>query len=394
MDAINNPYAPGAGTRPVELAGRDSVIERVDVALGRRRKGRPAQHPVLIGLRGVGKTVLLDTLHRRAVDQGFACVRIEAPEGRALPELLAPQLRAALLRLDRGEAALQGARRALGALRNFAAAFKLKFGELEASITAADPGVADSGDLDTDLGDLFVELGLAARERRTAFVLFLDELQYLPERDLGALIAALHHAEQREAPLGLVAAGLPLLPGQLGDAKSYAERMFKFESIGALDRDAADRALTVPAEQEGVAWTVEALEATYAVTQGYPYFLQEWGAQSWQQAQTSPITAVDVTAATPIAIAELDASFFRVRLDRLSPGERRYLRAMAALGDGPIASSAVAERLTRSLAGAAPTRDTLIRKGMIYSPERGSVAFTVPLFGDFMRRAMQEGEGG
>jgi len=347
---------------------------------------------MLVGLRGVGKTVLLDSLYRRALDQRLACVKIEAPEGRSLPELLVPQMRSALLRLDRGEAALAGAKRALGVLRSFASSFKLRFGELEASVARAEPGVADSGDLTTDLGDLLVEVGGAARERSTAAVLFLDEIQYLGQADLGALVSALHHATQREVPVALVGAGLPQLAGLLGQAKSYSERMFRFETIGPLGREDATAALVLPARSENVEWHDDAVDAVIALTRGYPYFLQEWGAQAWLSARVSPITRKDVERATPVAIAELDASFFRVRLDRLSPKERGYLRAMAMVSDGEVRSAEVAERLKRTVGSVAPLRDGLIKKGMIYSTGHGLIAFTVPLFGDFLRRAMVDDE--
>jgi hypothetical protein len=374
------------------MAGRDEIVERVRVALERIRLGRHAQHHMLVGLRGVGKTVLLDSLHRRALDQRCACIKIEAPEGRPLPELLVPQMRSALLRLDRGEAALAGAKRALGVLRNFASAFKLRYGELEASVAKAEAGVADSGDLTTDLGDLLVEVGLAARERNTVAVLFLDEIQYLVQADLGALVSALHHATQRDVPVALVGAGLPQLAGLLGEAKSYSERMFRFETIGPLGREDAAAALVRPARSENVEWEEGAVDAVIAVTQGYPYFLQEWGAQAWATADASPITRADVGRATPIAIAELDASFFRVRLDRLSPRERGYLRAMAGVGEGDARSAEIAAAMGRTIGSVAPLREALIRKGMIYSTGFGRIAFTVPLFGDFMRRAIVEDE--
>ena len=370
------------------MAGRDDVIEHIDVALDRIRAGRHAKHHMLIGLRGVGKTVLLDRLHRRAADRGFASVKIEAPEGAPLPALLVPQLRSALLRLDRGKAALAGARKALGALRNFASAFKLKFGELEASIEPGEAGVADSGDLDHDLAQLLDAVGVAAAERETAFTLFIDEVQYLRERELGALIGAFHRASQSERPVALIGAGLPQITGLMGDAKSYSERMFRFETIGPLTSADAAAAIERPAAAQGIAWDAAAVDAVIAITRGYPYFLQEWASQAWSAAKTSPITAENVKAATPAAIAELDASFFRVRLDRLSPKERDYLSAIAKLGDSGARSADVAAAMGRSLASVAPLRDALVKKGMIYSPIYGSIDFTVPLFGDFLRRAL------
>jgi AAA ATPase domain len=392
MDRRHNPYAPGAGTPPPhELFGRAEIIEEIDIALDRLRSGRPSQHHMLVGLRGVGKTVLLDHIERRCEERGFVCLKLEAPESRSLPALLVPGLRAALLQLDRGQAAMSMAKRALGGLRNFASAFKLSYGEIEASISPAEPGVADSGDLESDLSDLLTMVGEAAAERKTAFILFIDELQYVPEADLGALVTALHRVNQRKHPLGIVGAGLPQLVGLFGRAKSYAERMFLFNEIGQLGEAFASEAVTVPARDEGVAFTDDAIDEILAVTERYPYFLQQWGFQAWNVAQQSPITKDDIQAATPAAIAALDASFFRMRFDRLTPKERQYLRAMAALGDHPQRSADVAARLMRSTNAAGPARDSLIRKGMIYSPEHSIVAFTVPLFGDFMRRAMAEG---
>jgi len=388
MDPRTNPFAPGAGSRPPELAGRDGLVEEAAVALDRIRGGLHAQSLILIGLRGVGKTVLLNKITRDAAGRGFATVVIEAPEGKSLPGLLVPALREALLRLDRGQQALTLAKRALGTLARFVHAFKLSYGELEASIDLAQAGIADSGDLDHDLAGLLDLIGEAAAERGTALLLSIDELQYVPERELASLISALHRARQNERPITMVAAGLPQLAGQAGRAKSYAERLFKFEPVGPLDHAAARDALVKPAAAHAVDFDDAALAGILDVTGGYPYFLQEWGKQSWDAAQASPITAADVANATPTAIAALDRSFFRVRFDRLTPAEKRYLRAMADLGAGPILSSAVAERLDRKVSSLGPVRASLIGKGMIYTPEYGKTAFTVPLFDEFMRRAM------
>ena len=250
--------------------------------------------------------------------------------------------------------------------------------------------MADSGDLDTDLTDLMAAVGDAAAERKTAVVLFIDELQYVPEEQLAALIMALHSANQAQLPITMVAAGLPQLIGQTGRAKSYAERLFEFVKIDRLDGDAAKSALCVPAAKEGVAFDDAAIDVVLDQTGGYPYFLQEWGKHSWDVAEASPITAGDATQATHEALAELDASFFRVRFDRLTPAERRYMRAMAALGPGPHRSGDIAERLGRKVTTVAPIRNALIAKGMLYSPAHGDTAFTVPLFDGFMKRIMPE----
>lgn len=388
MDPRTNPYAPGAGSRPPELAGRDDVIETTAIAIDRIRNGYDTQSSILIGLRGVGKTVLLNKITRDAAGRGLATVVMEAPEGRSLPALLVPALRETLLKLDRGEKALTLAKQALGALAHFVRAFKLSYHEIEASIDLGQPGVADSGDLDHDLTGLLDLVGQAAAEHHTALVLSIDELQYVPERELASLITALHRARQNERPVTMIAAGLPQLVGQTGRAKSYAERLFKFEPIGPLDPTAAREALSKPAAARHVTFTAEALAEIVRLTAGYPYFLQEWGKQSWDAADASPITRDDVDLATPSTIAALDRSFFRVRFDRLTPAEKRYMRAMAELGAGPVLSSAVADQLERKSSSLGPVRASLIGKGMIYTPEYGKAAFTVPLFDDFMKRAM------
>ncbi|HEV7232921.1 MAG TPA: ATP-binding protein [Sphingorhabdus sp.] len=388
MDPRRNPFAPGAGSRPPELAGREAVLESVAIALDRIRNGRHAQSAILIGLRGVGKTVLLNEMRRGAEGEGIAAVPIEAPEGQSLPAMLVPALRTALLKLDRGQAAMTFAKRGLGALARFVKAFKLSYGELEASINLGEIGIADNGDLESDLIDLVDLIGAAAGERGTAMVLFIDELQYVEERELAALITALHRARQNDRPVAMVAAGLPQLAGQMGKAKSYAERLFLFTSIGPLDDAAATAAIVHPIEAEECSIEANAVARILEVTQGYPYFLQEWGKQCWDAADDCPITAEDVELAYATAIAALDDSFFRVRFDRLTPSEKRYLRAMADLGDGPHNSTAIAERLDRKATSVGPVRASLISKGMIYTPGYGQSAFTVPLFGAFMRRVM------
>jgi AAA ATPase domain len=392
MDPRRNPFAPGAGSRPPELAGRETILEGVSVALDRIRNRRHAQSVILIGLRGVGKTVLLNEMRRAAEGEGIIAVPIEAPEGQSLPVLLVPALRTALLKLDRGQAAMTLAKRGIGGLARFVKAFKLSYGELEASIDLGEIGVADNGDLESDLIDLIDLAGAAAGERGTALVLFIDELQYVEERELAALITALHRARQNERPIALVAAGLPQLAGLMGKAKSYAERLFLFTSIGALDSDAATAAIVHPIQAEDCSIEGDAVTKILEVTQGYPYFLQEWGKQCWDTAAQCPITAHDVDLAYPTAIAALDDSFFRVRFDRMTPAEKRYLRAMADLGEGPYNSTAVAEHLDRKPSSFGPVRAALVAKGMIYTSAYGQTAFTVPLFDAFMRRIIPKME--
>ena len=390
MDPRRNPFAPGAGTPPPELAGRDRLREDVAIALDRIAAGRAAQSRILYGLRGVGKTVLLNEMRIAAEAQGMATVAIETPENRSLPAILAPALRAALLKMDKMRAAGEGIQRALRALAGFVR-LKASYADIELALELdPEPGLADSGDLESDLSDLIQAVGETARGHGTALVLFVDELQYVPEEQLAALIMALHRAGQRQLPITLVGAGLPQLLGQMGKAKSYAERLFVFQPIDALDREAAYAAIRDPIVAEGEAIEDGALESIFDATQGYPYFLQEWGKQSWDVAESSPITASDVENASATALAQLDASFFRVRFDRLTPTEKRYIQAMAQLGDGPHRSGDIAERLAVKVTNAAPTRNALIRKGMIYSPSHGDTAFTVPMFASFVGRVMPQ----
>ena len=391
MDAIANPYAPGAGTPPPELAGREELREQVRVAVERLRRGSPSKSILMVGLRGVGKTVLLDRMRDDAEASGIHTLRIEAPEGRSLPALLAPELRVALLRLSRNEHAKALGERALRALAGFARALKVKFHDIEVGLDfEPEPGLADNGDLEHDLAALLETVGAAAQRAGTALVLFIDELQYVKEDELAALITGLHRTAQRRLPVGLVGAGLPQLRGRMGRAKSYAERLFDFPEIGELTPPAARQALVKPALDQGVEITEDALEQILVETHRYPYFLQEWGKHAWQVAERSPITLKDVQSASAVALAALDASFFRVRFDRLTLAEKRYVRAMAELGPGPHRSGDVADAVGRKVTSLAPIRNQLIAKGMIFSPSHGDTAFTVPLFDEFLRRVMPE----
>ncbi len=389
MDPVRNPFAPGAGTPPPELAGRDALRETVRIALERVRLGLPTKSILMIGLRGVGKTVLLDRMRDDAEGEGIQTVRIEAPEGRSLPAMLAPQLRQALLRLSRNAQAKALSQRALRALAGFAKALKVKYHDIEVGVDLdPEPGLADNGDLEHDLQALLEAVGAAAKKAGTALVLFVDELQYVEETQLAALITALHRAAQRRLPIVLLGAGLPQLRGQMGLAKSYAERLFDFPEIGPLNEVDASIAIAKPAKDEGVDINADALRSIVRKTQGYPYFLQEWGKHAWDTATKSPITAADVKRASAGAVAALDESFFRVRFDRLTPTEKVYLRAMAELGPGPHRSGDIADQLGRKVTSLGPTRNQLIAKGMIWSPNHGDTAFTVPLFDEFMRRIM------
>ncbi|MDP2094276.1 MAG: ATP-binding protein [Hydrogenophaga sp.] len=387
MNPIRNPFAPGAGTPPPELAGRGALIESVHIALERARIGRPAKSAMLVGLRGVGKTVLLDRMRDDAEATGIHTVRLEAPEGRSLPALLAPQLRQALLRLSQLDAAKAFAIRGLRALAGFARRLKVTYNDIEVGIDyEPEPGLADNGDLEHDLQALLEQAGLAAKAAGTALALFIDELQYVPEAQLAALITAMHRTEQRRLPVVLVGAGLPQLRGLMGNSKSYAERLFDFPFIGALAPQDAAQAIEKPLLDDGVAITPEALAEILRVTQGYAYFLQAWGSHSWLAADASPIGIDAVRKASVTAIAGLDEGFFRVRFDRCTPKEKKYLRAMAELGEGPHRSGDIADCLNEKVSSLAPTRSALIGKGMVWSPNHGDTAFTVPMFDAFMKR--------
>lgn len=389
MDPLENPFAPGAGTPPPELAGRAELRQKVQIAIERIRRGLPNKSVLMVGLRGVGKTVLLDRIRADAEATGIQTLRVEAPEDRSLPAILAPELRIAMLRLSRNEQAKQLAERALRALAGFAKALKIKYADIEVGLDfEPEPGLADNGDLEHDLQALLETVGAAAQKAGTAAVLFIDELQYVAEVELAALITALHRLTQRQLPVVLVGAGLPQLPGRMGRAKSYAERLFDFPEVGPLNAEAARLAITKPAKARGVEVQEDALDLINEQTRGYAYFIQEWGKHAWDVADASPITRHDVEVASQTAVAALDASFFRVRFDRLTPSEKKYLRAMAELGAGPHRSGDIADQLRRLVTSLGPTRNQLIAKGMIWSPSHGDTAFTVPLFDEFMHRIM------
>ncbi|MGD0432448.1 MAG: ATP-binding protein [Acetobacteraceae bacterium] len=389
MDPVRNPFAPGAGSPPPELAGRDAVREKMRLCLKRLRIGRPAKSVMLVGLRGVGKTVLLDQMMKDADAEGIINIRIEAPEGRSLPAMLAPQLRLALLRLNRVATAKHYAVQGLKALAGFASKLKLTYNDIEVGFDYdPEPGLADNGDLEGDLSMLLEQVGLAAKAAGTVVAIYIDELQYVEEPQLAALISALHRTSQKQLPLVVIGAGLPQLRGKMGEAKSYAERLFDFPEIGALNSEDAAEAIVKPIEDEDAEVDADAVALIIAETKGYPYFLQEWGKHAWDIAPLNPITVTDVESASKEAIAALDESFFRVRFDRLTPKEKQYLRAMAELGPGPHRSGDIAAELSRETSALGPVRSSLIVKGMIWSPTHGDTAFTVPLFDEFMRRIM------
>lgn len=390
MDKNINPFNPGAGVSPPELAGRSEVLGTAETALERIKRGRHAKSLMVLGLRGVGKTVLLNQIKDRAVSLGYLAEMQEAHDGAELKQLLIPVLRRLLLRLDRMQNTVETVKKGIRVLRSFIGNITIAAGGTEVTL-GVDPevGYADSGNLEDDLRDVLIATGEAARDAGTPVAILIDELQYLSKDELGALIRGIHAINQAGLPLILFGAGLPQLAGQAGDAKSYAERLFEFPRLGALLEIDAWKAIRDPVEDEGAAISEEALKEIYDKTHGYPYFLQEWGYSAWNIAEGETITEQDARTATVESIRKLDESFFRVRFDRTTPAERDYMRCLAELGEGPQRSADVATALGRRATSLGPVRDSLIKKGMIYSPEYAQIAFTVPLFDEFMRRVTE-----
>lgn len=389
MDPIKNPYSPGAGSPPPEMVGREPVIEQARILLGRVKQKKSEKSMLLTGLRGVGKTVLLNEIKRMADAVGYHTIFIEAHEGKALGPLIAPYLRSLLYDLDRVAGAGDKVKRGLAVLRSFIGGLKLTIGDVSIGLDI-DPekGSADSGDLEIDLPKLFVAIGEAAEDRNSAVAIFIDEIQYFSKKELGALIMAMHQVQQHQLPLVLLGAGLPILPGMAGDSKSYAERLFSFPIIGALSKENTAKALQEPARGAGIAFEIDALDEVFQLTKGYPYFLQEWGYVAWNLATESPISLDVVRNAQSTVIPRLDENFFRVRYDRLTPSEKNFLRAIAELGPGAHRTGDIADALKVKVTSLGPVRAKLINKGMIYSPAHGDLDFTVPLFDDFMIRAI------
>jgi hypothetical protein len=385
MDELTNPYRPGAGTRPPALLGRDALIDHFTLTVRRARAGRPGKSLMPIGLRGVGKTVLLNRFAEIAEREDFVVGFIEAPETGEFSSLLVNRLRQMLLAYDSDRRTAK-VLRALRVLKTFS--LQLPDGSRLSLDVDLLRGQADSGNLADDITDLLVASGEAVRERDAGLLLAIDEVQYLKESELAALITAVHRTTQLDLPVVLIGAGLPQLPGLAGDAKSYAERLFEFPDIGPLAGADARAVITVPAEDHGIRFTESAVDAIVEWAHGYPYFLQEWGYHVWNAASDSPIERDVIDTASPAVVTHLDTSFFLVRFDRLTPAERTYLRAMAELGPGPHRSGDIASALGVRVESVAPRRSGLISKGMIFSPAHGDTAFTVPLFDDFLRRTM------
>jgi hypothetical protein len=386
MDALTNPYAPGAGTVPPALTGRDPELDQFRLLLGRLRGGRPEQSLLITGLRGVGKTVLLETFEGIATEQGWFAASTEVTSDTRLPRLMATLTREALLALSRIERAKDRARRGLGVLKAFTIGTPVGI-DLRFDVDALE-GVADSGDLGRDLGDLLIEVGEVAKTAETGVVYLLDEVQFIAKRELEALITAMQRAARKRLPVTVVGAGLPLIPKLAGEARSYAERLFVFPRIGALDPDAAREALERPAAGEGVVFEEAALADLLRHSGRYPYFVQLYGKHAWLAGKDDTISRDAVTTAHERVQDILDKDFFHVRIERTTDLERRYLRAMAELGDDRQASGAVTRKLGyTSTNETGPIRDSLIKKGLLYSPSWNVLEFTVPMFGDFMRRS-------
>jgi hypothetical protein len=389
LDPLRNPFSPGAGSPPPELVGRELVLEQAAVLLGRIKRGMSEKSMLLTGLRGVGKTVLLNEIERKASAQGYRTISIEAHENKALGALIAPQLRKLLYEIDRIAGIGDKVKRGFAVLRAFIGSIKVEYQDMSLGLDVEpEKGSADSGDIEIDMPDLLVAIGEAAADRGTAVALFIDEVQYFSPRELGALIMAMHKIQQRRLPFVLLGAGLPNLPGMAGESKSYAERLFSFPDIGALSKANSMKALQDPAMGAGASFEDAALEEIYRLTKGYPYFLQEWGYLSWNSSPDARITQSVVAGTTPGVIERLDENFFRVRYDRLTPSEKNFLRAMAQLGHGPHRTGEIADALGLKVNSLGPARANLMKKGMIYSPAHGDLNFTVPLFNEFMIRSI------
>ena len=394
MDPVRNPYAPGAGQRPPELAGRDTELSAFDVVLERIAHGRPERSLVLTGLRGVGKTVLLNQLRSAAISRGWGTGKIEARPEQSLRRPVSSALHMALRELGPRHRDQESMEEVLGVLKAFAQRqapdnAKVRDRWQPGIDVPAATGRADSGDMEIDLVELLSDAAGVAADIGSGIALFIDEMQDVQPDDVSAICAACHELSQQGAPLIVVGAGLPHLPAVLSASKSYSERLFRYLRIDRLDREAADRALLAPAEREDVEFELEALDALYQAADGYPYFVQAYGKVTWDIAASSPITAADVAMAAPVAEAELAVGFFGSRYDRATPAEREYMHAMAELGGtngAAVATSEVAVSLGRKPASLSPARDSLIKKGLVYSAERGQIAFTVPHFGRYLLR--------
>ena len=389
MDPVRNPFAPGAGTPPPELAGRNALLERATISLRRIAIGKPTKSMIVVGLRGVGKTVLLSEIEEVAQAENYFTLNVEAHEDKSLPELIVPGLRRILIKLSLMEQSKELAKQGLGILKGFIGSLKVKLAGIEIGVKA-EQGTADSGDIESDLPELIAAIGKAAKAAGRPIAIFMDELQYLKGKEFSALIMAIHKVNQKVYPVTLIGAGLPQILAIAGNSKSYAERLFEFPQVGALGTKDARQAIVIPIEQEGEQINLDAVDEIVSLTKGYPYFLQQWAYETWNHVEASPITKQDVIDVSDLVLKELDQSFFKVRLDRCTKTEQKYMRALAELGAGAHKSSDIAALLGVKPASVSPTRSNLIKKGMIYSPIHGDTEFTVPLFDAYMKRAIPE----
>ena len=389
MDPVRNPFAPGAGNPPPELAGRSDVLSTIDISLQRVAIGRSTQGSILVGLRGVGKTVLLVKSKEIAEAQGYQTLAVEAHEGKTLAELIVPGLQSSLYSLSRIENAKDKARKGLRNFKNFINGVKINISDVDFGLSIdAEAGSADSGKIETDLPNLIFAVGEAARAANRPFVFLIDEMQYLAETEFSALIMSIHRINQSGLPVLLIGAGLPQIIGLAGQSKSYAERLFKYPPIGALKEEDARTAIVKPVHAEHADITDAAVDLILEVTERYPYYIQQWAHDSWNIAPAGVIRQEDVASAGEISIKALDDNFFRVRFDRCTPSEKKYMRALADFGPGTHKSGDVSTKLGVKAQSVGPVRSSLIKKGMIYSPQHGDTAFTVPLFDAYMRRVM------
>ena len=385
MDPIQNPFSPGAGTPPPELAGRSELLEEARIMIGRAINGRSTQGMLMTGLRGVGKTVILNELMRMAEEQGALPLYIEATADSTLSELLATELKKLFFSLNRMSGAKEKVKKGLVVLRNFIGTIHVNVGDIGLDIEPF-AGIADSGNIEIDLADLFECVAEAAKEKGKALLLLVDEVQYLPQKELGALIVAFHRLQQRQLPFAVIGAGLPMLAGLAGKAKSYAERLFLYPKVDALSFEATRQAIEPPFVSSGVQIDRMAMEKVYGQSKGYPYFIQEWGYQLWNYASRKRVSAEDVDKVKPKVERRLDENFFHARLERLTPGEKDFLYGMS-LCDGVVHLADVARVLKCNVASLSKRRASLLGKGMVYSPHYGELDFTVPMFAMFMRRS-------
>lgn len=382
-----NPYSPGAGRRPPELAGRDEILNNALIAIHQNKSGRLANSLMFVGLRGVGKTALLNHVSEMAEKEGAITDFIEVNASERLSATITETLRSVLLKLDYVKDVNEKVKRGLRVLKSFVKAARVKYNDMEFFLDIDDePGVADSGRLSRDLRELFIAVGEAAKARGSSIIIFIDEIHNLPADEFEALILAVHRINQLGLPVMIIGAGLPLLVKLSGDVKSYSERLFEYPDVGPLDKQEARRALTAPLQDSKIKIEEDATQAVIDQAKGYPYFLQVWGYETWNAAETSPITIKDVRKAGEAAVKRLDKNFFRVRYERLSQPQQNYAHVMAKLGPGPQKTGDIAAKMGKRAQQLGSTRDKMIAKGMIYSPEYGKVAFTVPLFDEYLNR--------